>query len=120
MHGLGSVLSYRSIAPTHMSGKSAKSRGSQPGGKKVGRNGGKQSGPGAVSHSGERFRAKTGGDKKGSSKVEPYAYWPLDRRMLNKKRRGKQAQASKGLSNIVKGAKAGAAKGRKAKRHKAV
>jgi ribosomal RNA-processing protein 12 len=67
-------------------------------------------------HSGDRFKAKTGGDMKGKSKVEPYAYWPLDRRMLNKKRKGKQAQASKGLANIVKGAKAGAAKGRKAKR----
>lgn len=105
-----------------MSGKSAKSHGSKPGQRNVVRNGGKQPGlgRGSASHSGERFRAKTGGDKKGSSKVEPYAYWPLDRRMLNKKRRGKQAQASKGLSNIVKGAKAGAAKGRKAKRQKTV
>jgi ribosomal RNA-processing protein 12 len=72
-----------------------------------------------ASHSGDRFRSKkSGGDVKGSSRIEPYAYWPLDRKMLNKKRRGKQAAASKGLEKIVTGAKQGAAKGRKAKRQR--
>ena len=33
-----------------------------------------------------RFKAKKGaaGDTKGSSKLEPYAYWPLDRKLLNR------------------------------------
>lgn len=67
-------------------------------------------------HSGERFAARkggAGGDVKGKSKLEPYAYWPLDRGMLNR-RPAKKARASKGLTNIVAAAKAGAAKGRKA------
>ena len=71
-------------------------------------------------HSGERFAAKkrgAGGDVKGTSKVEPYAYWPLDRKMLNR-RTAKKAQASKGLANIVQAAKSGAEQGRKAKRQK--
>ena len=57
-----------------------------------------------------RFKArkKAGGDVKGSSKVEPYAYWPLDRKMLNK-RPAKKAHAAKGLSRIVQGAQKGAA-----------
>ncbi|KAK9818389.1 hypothetical protein WJX72_011834 [[Myrmecia] bisecta] len=64
-------------------------------------------------HSGDRFKAKgTGGDVKGSSKVEPYAYWPLDRKMLNR-RPSKKAAAQKGLENIVGAAKAGAKQGRK-------
>ena len=49
---------------------------------------------------------------KGSSKVEPYAYWPLDRKMLNR-RAGKKASAAKGLSRLVQGAKKGAAAGAK-------
>jgi hypothetical protein len=69
-------------------------------------------------HSGDRFKAKkegTGGDVKGGSKVEPYAYWQMDRKMLNR-RRGKQATASKGLAGVVGGAKSGALKGAKARR----
>lgn len=70
-------------------------------------------------HTGARFAATkgAGGDVKGSSKVEPYAYWPLDRKMLNK-RPGKKLQARKGLAGIVQAAQTGAAKGRKAKRQK--
>ena len=67
-----------------------------------------------------RFRAKSksGGDVKGSSKVEPYAYWPLDRKMLNR-RSAKQTSAKRGLDQVVNAAKAGASKGRKAKRQRA-
>ncbi|GAB4822579.1 hypothetical protein N2152v2_009625 [Parachlorella kessleri] len=73
-----------------------------------------------MQHSGDRFRAKkkgTGGDVKGSSGVEPYAYWPLDRKMLNR-RQQKSKGAQKGLEKIIAAAKDGAAKGRKAKRAK--
>ena len=35
--------------------------------------------------------------------MDPYAYWTLDRRMLNR-RRGKQAAASAKLESIVGGA----------------
>ena len=48
------------------------------------------------------------------SRVEPYAYWPLDRKMLNR-RKTKQGQAKRGLATIVDAAKQGAAKGAKAK-----
>ena len=66
-----------------------------------------------------RFRAKSksGGDVKGSSKVEPYAYWPLDRKMLNR-RSAKQTSAKRGLDQVVNAAKVGAAKGRKPKRQR--
>ncbi|PSC74246.1 ARM repeat superfamily [Micractinium conductrix] len=72
-------------------------------------------------HSGDRFAAKkkgTGGDVKGSAKVEPYAYWPLDRRLMNR-RAQKSRGAKQGLDKIVAAAKAGAAKGHKAKRQRA-
>ena len=48
-------------------------------------------------------------------KVEPYGYWGFDRKMLNT-RKGKQAEAAHGLGALVNAAKAGAAKGGKAKR----
>ena len=56
-----------------------------------------------------------GGDVKGSAKVEPYAYWPLDRRLMNR-RQQKSKGAKQGLDKIVKAAAEGATKGRKAKR----
>lgn len=118
----------RSAAPSSLQGGKPKSLGGKSqggrslGGRSAATRGGRSSAAasmGRASHSGERFRSKkSGGDVKGASKMEPYAYWPLDRKMLNKKRRGKQAAASKGLEKIVKGAKQGAAKGRKAKRQR--
>lgn len=54
---------------------------------------------------------------KGSSKVEPYAYWPLDRKMLNR-RSAKQSSAKRGLDQVVSAAKVGSAKGRKAKKQR--
>lgn len=51
----------------------------------------------------------------GKAKVEPYAYWSLDRRMLNR-RHSKQAAAANKLASVVGGAQAGALKGAKAKR----
>ena len=58
-----------------------------------------------------------GGDVKGSAKVEPYAYWPLDRRLMNR-RAQKSKGAKQGLDKIVVAAKSGAAKGNKAKRQR--
>lgn len=71
-------------------------------------------------HSGDRFKAKsrgTGGDVKGKSAVEPYAYWPLDRKMLNR-RQQKTRSAKQGLDKVVNAAKEGALKGKKAKRRR--
>ena len=69
-----------------------------------------------------RFRGRKGasckGDGQGTSKAEPYAYWLLDRKLLNR-RASKQAAAKKGLSSILHAAKAGAAKGNEAKRRRA-
>ncbi|KAG2424708.1 hypothetical protein HXX76_014284 [Chlamydomonas incerta] len=94
-------------------GRSAGGRsagGRSEGGRSTASRGGKSA------HSGDRFKAKGAtGDVKGKSKVDPYAYWTLDRRMLNR-RRGKQAAASAKLESIVGGAQAGALKGAKAKR----
>lgn len=67
-----------------------------------------------------RYKPKkggAGGDATGKAKVEPYAYWQFDRKMLNR-RRAKQAGASKGLAGVVKAAQAGAARGAKAKRQR--
>lgn len=48
-----------------------------------------------------RFKAKkgAGGDAKGNSRLEPYAYWKLDRRLLNK-RKGKRNEARQDLRKI--------------------
>ena len=102
--GGGGNKSTRSI-----SGKSmAKSEHSRGGGEQARRGG---------AHSGDRFKSKkkAGGDVKGNSKLEPYAYWPLDRKMLNR-REQKTKKAKAGLDNVVRAVKEGAAKGRKAKR----
>jgi len=66
---------------------------------------------------GFQFTLAAGGDVKGSAKVEPYAYWPLDRRLMNR-RQQKSKVAKKGLDKIVVAAKEGAAKGQKAKRQR--
>ena len=68
----------------------------------------------------DRFKSKgkAGGDQKGSSRVEPYAYWPLDRKMLNR-RPSKRKDAQEGLDQMVRAAKSGAARGNKAKRQRA-
>lgn len=64
-------------------------------------------------HSGKRFKAKgTGGDVKGKSSLEPYAYWPLDRKLLNR-RTQKSKSAREDLRQIV-----GASKDRRSKRQR--
>jgi ribosomal RNA-processing protein 12 len=71
----------------------------------------------SIAHSGERYKPKSsaaGGDMRGKSSIEPYAYWALDRRMLNR-RQTKRSSASKGLANVVAGARTGAVKGAKAR-----
>ncbi|XVF88941.1 hypothetical protein PTKIN_Ptkin19aG0091600 [Pterospermum kingtungense] len=44
---------------------------------------------------------KAGGDVKRKDKVEPYAYWPLDRKMMSR-RPEHRAAARKGMSSVVK------------------
>ncbi|PNW69821.1 hypothetical protein CHLRE_19g751197v5 [Chlamydomonas reinhardtii] len=109
----GRSMGGRSAGGRSEGGRSAGGRsagGRSEGGRSTASRGGKSA------HSGDRFKAKGAtGDVKGKSKVDPYAYWTLDRRMLNR-RRGKQAAASAKLESIVGGAQAGALKGAKAKR----
>lgn len=66
-----------------------------------------------------RFKARkggAGGDVKGSSRVEPYAYWPLDRKLLNR-RADKKAAAEQGLQAVVRSAgRAGKGEGRAKRR----
>ena len=50
---------------------------------------------------------------KGTKKLEPFAYWPMDRKMLNR-RAAKRKDAKKGLLHVVKSK--GAKKGKKSKR----
>lgn len=47
---------------------------------------------------------KAGGDLKKKGKLEPYAYWPLDRKMVSR-RPEHRAAAMKGMSSVVKMAK---------------
>ena len=49
--------------------------------------------------------------------MDPYAYWPLDRRLMNR-RQQKTKGAKKGLDKVVAAAKEGAARGSKAKRQR--
>lgn len=44
---------------------------------------------------------KAGGDLKKKDKLEPYAYWPLDRKMLSRKEEHSTA-AKKGMASVVK------------------
>lgn len=44
---------------------------------------------------------KAGGDVKRKDKLEPYAYWPLDRKMISR-RPQQRAAARKGMSRVVK------------------
>ena len=63
-----------------------------------------------------RFKAKKAdGDVKGGSKMEPFAYWSLDKKLLN--RRGhKQKAAKSDLSSVV--ASEAPARGKKAKKRR--
>eukprot|EP01025_Chloroclados_australasicus_P000483 TRINITY_DN10247_c1_g1_i1.p1 TRINITY_DN10247_c1_g1~~TRINITY_DN10247_c1_g1_i1.p1 ORF type:complete len:1294 (-),score=185.64 TRINITY_DN10247_c1_g1_i1:300-4106(-) len=68
-------------------------------------------------HSGDRYKAKkggAGGDAKGKAKLEPYAYWKLDRRMLNK-RKYKRKNAKYDLDKVVNAVKVGAGKAKRRK-----
>ncbi|GLJ21439.1 hypothetical protein SUGI_0394870 [Cryptomeria japonica] len=52
-------------------------------------------------YTGNEYKSKkASGDIKKEGKLEPYAYWPLDRKMLNR-REEKRAIAKKGLSSVV-------------------
>ncbi|XP_023756589.1 uncharacterized protein LOC111905146 [Lactuca sativa] len=50
---------------------------------------------------GEYKSKKAGGDLKRKGKLEPYAYWPLDRKMVSR-RPEQRAAARKGMSSVVK------------------
>ncbi|MCO5571961.1 hypothetical protein L7F22_025712 [Adiantum nelumboides] len=55
-------------------------------------------------YTGQEYASKKGarrGDVKQQGKLDPYAYWPLDPKMLNR-REGKKAVARKGLASVVK------------------
>jgi ribosomal RNA-processing protein 12 len=107
---IAASLGGKSLGAKSMGGRSHRTSATGTGDKKQNRHGGQ--------HTGDRFKAKksgAGGDIKGSSKVEPYAYWPLDRKMLNR-RVQKTKTAKSGLDRVVSAAKAGTAKGQKAKR----
>lgn len=47
---------------------------------------------------------KAAGDLTKKDKMEPYAYWPLDRKLLNR-RSDRKASARKGMSSVMKVAK---------------
>jgi ribosomal RNA-processing protein 12 len=106
---LAASMGGKSLAAKSTGGRSARTAGA--GGQREGQSRRAQ-------HTGDRFKARksgAGGDVKGNSKVEPYAYWPLDRKLMN--RRASKAKGAKvGLDKVVRAAKDGAAKGRKAKR----
>ncbi len=51
--------------------------------------------------SSEYSSKKAGGDVKRKDKLEPYAYWPLDRKMMSR-RPEHRAAARKGMAGVVK------------------
>ncbi|RRT66278.1 hypothetical protein B296_00034339 [Ensete ventricosum] len=56
-------------------------------------------------YTGSEFTSKrAGGDVKRKDKLEPYAYWPLDRKLLNRRAEHK-AVARKGLARVMKSSK---------------
>jgi ribosomal RNA-processing protein 12 len=127
LRGARSVGAAPSLGGRSAGGRSAggASRGGGRGGRGGGRSGGRGGGRAAPrrgpQHSGDRFRARgAAGDVRGRSAVEPYAYWPLDRSMLNR-RAAKQRQAKLGLGKVVSGGAAkggkGSARGAKRARH---
>jgi ribosomal RNA-processing protein 12 len=68
-------------------------------------------------HSADRFRPKKGGAKGDVSKTgqQPYAYWPLDAKLLNR-RAGRRREAAAGLDQVVSAVKRAGNKGGVAKR----
>jgi ribosomal RNA-processing protein 12 len=71
---------------------------------------------GVSSAPGTEYKSKKAkGDVKKKGKPDPYAYLPLQRSAINKRKRSKAAGQFK---NIIKGAKSGALKGAKAKRNR--
>jgi ribosomal RNA-processing protein 12 len=61
---------------------------------------------GASLHSAAAFRAKKGGAKGDVSHtgVQPYAYWSLDAKLLNR-RAGRRREAARGLDKVVSAVK---------------
>lgn len=51
-------------------------------------------------HHAARFRGKGGGDKSTSGGMQPYAYWPLDRKLLAR-RRGRKTKAVRELASAT-------------------
>ncbi len=49
-------------------------------------------------------KSKVGGDVKKEGKLDPYAYWPLDPKMLNR-REAKRTAARKGMASVIKSTK---------------
>jgi len=61
----------------------------------------KSAGGKSVVHEADRYRSKKSkGDVKGAKKFEPYAYWPMDRRMMNR-RPSKRREAKQGLQRVL-------------------
>uniref|UniRef100_A0A804PP75 RRP12-like protein n=1 Tax=Zea mays TaxID=4577 RepID=A0A804PP75_MAIZE len=61
----------------------------------------KTSGSGWAYTGHEYTSKKASGDLKKKDKMEPYAYWPLDRKLLNR-RSDRKASARKGMSSVMK------------------
>ena len=71
----------------------------------------------SATHTGDRYKAKGGGDvRRKGEKLQPYAYWPLDAKLLNR-RNSKRGEARDTLSGVVKSSKDnGIFRGKKARK----
>lgn len=95
-------------AHSHKSGMSRKSRGSVASGVSRASK--------ASQHSGAKYKSnKSAGDSQRGSKVEPYAYWRLDKNLLNT-RKAKSRGAKSTLGSVIK--TDAPSKGRKAKKRR--
>ncbi|KAM7276742.1 hypothetical protein ACFE04_018608 [Oxalis oulophora] len=89
-----SDIDKRSIAGSHMSSKSRSTQKSTQKRRKTSESG--------WAYTGNEYASKkAGGDLKKKGKLEPYAYWPLDRKMMSR-RPEHQAVARKGMAQVVK------------------
>ncbi|CAM6087178.1 unnamed protein product [Calypogeia fissa] len=119
----------RSSANRRSQGKDS-TKGTRPGQKEIAGRKKAKTGTKSWAYTGEDYanrKGKGGGDMKKEGKFEPYAYWPLDPKLLNR-REAKKAAARQGMSSVLKngkqkqggrGSKAASSKSRKgAKVHK--
>ncbi|KAK6131765.1 LOW QUALITY PROTEIN: hypothetical protein DH2020_034461 [Rehmannia glutinosa] len=88
--GTSDTEEMEEVKPSHLSANSRKTQ------KRM------KTSEGGWAYTGKEYASKkAGGDLKRKDKLEPYAYWPLDRKMMSR-RPEHRAAARKGMASVVK------------------